>query len=275
MTASTQDLRRAPWRSRVDLVVTFAVRNLKARFTATSLGLIWTLLVPLATVLIYSMVFSVVFRSQPPVMGSGREGVFAAWFFCGLVVWSLFSQGSQAGLASIVGMGSMLQKVYIPSYVPSMAATLGIAIEKVVESAVMLGVFLLLGNVGWTWLLYPLLAVAVAIVAASVGYILAIANVHFRDTAQIYSICLQLLFFLTPIIYPTSIVPETWNGIPLRSLLGLNPIGGFVEIARDLVYHLTLPSASTVLYCLVWTLALPGLAVLVFRRWGQDVSEAV
>lgn len=275
MTATLDPVRQSALSSRLRLIRTFALRDLKARFTATSLGLIWALIVPLATVLIYSTVFAVIFRAQAPPMGNGHDGVFAVWFFCGLVTWNIFAQSTGVSLVSIVGMGPMLQKVYIPSYVPVAASTLTIVLEKCLEACVMLAFLLVFQNVGWTWLLYPLVIVCVGVLSASLGYLLAIAHVHFRDTGQIYTIVLQLLFFLTPVIYPISLIPEDWNGIPLRSLLALNPMADLVEITRALLYELRLPALFPVVYSLAWTLGLTVLAWLVYRRWGRDVSEVV
>jgi ABC-type polysaccharide/polyol phosphate export permease len=99
--------------------------------------------------------------------------------------------------------------------------------------------------------------------------------VHFRDPGQIVGILMQLLFFLTPVMYPPTLIPEEWNGIPLRQLLALNPMADFVEIARLLLYELKLPPLGPVLYCVAWTAALVTLAFVVFRRWGRDVSEAI
>jgi ABC-type polysaccharide/polyol phosphate export permease len=275
MTASLDHMRQTAFRSRLRLIRSFAMRDLKARFTATSLGLVWALVVPLATVLIYSTVFAVIFRAQAPPMGNGHPGVFAVWFFCGLVTWNIFAQSTQGSLISIVGMGPMLQKVYIPSYVPVASATLTIVLEKCLEAAVMLAFLLVYLNVGWTWLLYPLVVVCVGVLAASVGYVLAVAHVYFRDTGQIFSIVIQLLFFLTPVIYPVSLIPEEWNGIPMRALLSLNPMADLVGITRALLYELRLPPVFPVVYSLAWTVGMALLAWLVYRRWGRDVSEVV
>jgi ABC-type polysaccharide/polyol phosphate export permease len=117
--------------------------------------------------------------------------------------------------------------------------------------------------------------VAAGVFATSLGFILGVANVHFRDTVQIFGIVMQFWFFLTPIMYPVDMVPQEWNGIPLRSLLALNPMTSFVEVSRDLLYDLTLPSLGSVLYGLAWVLATALAAVAVYRRWGRDVSEAI
>ncbi|MCU0283624.1 MAG: ABC transporter permease [Candidatus Nanopelagicales bacterium] len=262
-------------RARARLIWAFALRDLRARFTATRLGLLWTLIVPLATVLIYSTVFSVIFRAQAPPMGNGEPGVFAVWFFVGLVAWNVFAQATGGAMGSILGMGAMLQKVSIPAFVPVLASVTTILIEKMLEVSVLLLVLLVFLNVGWTWLLYPLVFVATGVFAAGLGYCLAVAMVHFRDTGQIFGIMLQLWFFLTPIMYPIEMIPEDWNGVPLQSLFALNPMTHFVEISRDLLYDLTLPTLGSVTYALVWMAVALGGAVLVHRRYGRDVSEAI
>ena len=275
MSVDRRQVQQPTWRSRLRLIQTFAIRDLKARFTVTSLGLVWTLLVPLATVVIYSTVFSTIFRAQAPPMGNGHDGVFAVWFFVGLVTWNVFSQASGAGLNSILGMGAMLQKVFIPSYVPAMSAALTVIIEKMLEASVMLVLLLAFLNVSWTWLLYPVAFAAVGVFATSLGYILGVANIHFRDTGQIFAIVMQLWFFVTPIMYPISMIPEEAHGLPLRALIELNPMTGFVEISRDLLYELRLPSAGVVLYCSSWVIVTATLAWIVYRRRGQDVSEFI
>jgi ABC-type polysaccharide/polyol phosphate export permease len=107
------------------------------------------------------------------------------------------------------------------------------------------------------------------------SYCLAVAIVFFRDTGQIVGIVMQLWFFLTPVMYPVDMIPEEWNGIPLRSLLALNPMADFVGIARALLYELRLPPLGPVLYCTAWTIAMVVVARLVYRSRGRDVSEAI
>ncbi len=86
---------------------------------------------------------------------------------------------------------------------------------------------------------------------------------------------MQLWFFLTPIMYPVTLIPEEWNGIPLRGLLALNPMTDFVGIARRLLYELRLPPLGPVLYVGVWTVAVVVVAGVIYRRYGRDVGEAI
>ena len=159
-------------------------------------------------------------------MGNGNDGVFAAWFFVGLVVWNTFSQVTMGGMGSILGMGAMLQKVFIPSYVPVMSSAVTLAVEKLIEAGVMLLVLLLLQNVGWTWLLFPFVLVVLWVFASALSYCLAVAIVHFRDTGQIVGIVMQLWFFLTPVMYPVDDDPGGLERDPASPAARAQPDGG-------------------------------------------------
>lgn len=191
------------------------------------------------------------------------------------MTWNIFSQIANAGMSSLLNMGAMLQKVYIPSWIPAISSGLSIGIERLLEAGVMLAFMLALLNVGWTWVLYPLVLVVVAVFAMSLGYILSVSIVYLRDTGQIFAIFTQLWFFLTPIMYPLDLIPTEWHGVPLRDLFLLNPMTSFVGMSRSLVYELSLPSLGAVLYSLGWTAATVLAARLVYKRWGRDVSEAI
>ena len=98
---------------------------------------------------------------------------------------------------------------------------------------------------------------------------------YFRDIQHLTGVALQLVFFLTPIIYPVTLVPAEWNGIPLQQLIMLNPVSQFVVAFRELSYGLVVPSLSTWLVLLAWAAVALVLASLVYRRWGLDVGEAI
>jgi len=109
----------------------------------------------------------------------------------------------------------------------------------------------------------------------SVTYILATFNVYFRDLAYLITVALQLFFFVTPIIYPITLVPESSHGIPVRALIQANPLAQFVESFRTILYGVSVPSLSTWTVLLAWTAAALGLAVLTYFRRGLDIGEQI
>jgi ABC-type polysaccharide/polyol phosphate export permease len=266
------DRARTPWGYR-QLIWSFAQRDLKARFKGTTIGWAWSLVVPAATVMIYTIVFSVIFRAVPPDFGSGKTGIFAIWFLAGLVPWAFLSGAITGGMPSLLGAGPLLQKVYIPSFVPVLGTVTAILVQSMIEFGLLVVILLIVGNLSWTWMLAPLwLAIYVGF-AASITYMLAIFNVFFRDLNQIVAVALQLLFFLSPIMYTLNIIPESAGPIPLRTVIEANPITQFIEGFRALLYDNVLPSLKQFGYVSLWTLFCLLLAYLVYRWRGLDVSE--
>jgi ABC-type polysaccharide/polyol phosphate export permease len=266
--------RSSIWSSR-SLIWNFAQRELKTRFKGTALGWAWSLMVPIATLLTYSLVFSVVFRATPPDFGTGRSGIFPVWLFAGLIPWSFFLITVNTSIPTLLANGPLLQKVYFPSYAPIVGSATAIGVQTVIEFTILAVVLTLLGVIGPSWLLVPAWFAIFATFVTAVAVSLAVVNVYFRDVAHVVNVALTLLFFLTPIIYTVDLVPVEWNGIPLRAIVSLNPIAGFVESFRSLMYGLEVPPPGTWLILIAWTAFALIAGVLVYRRWGLDIGETV
>lgn len=257
------------------LIWNFTRREMKSRFKGTLIGWAWSFVGPLATILIYSLVFSVIIRVQPPDFGNGHPGNYAVWLITGLVSWNFMSMVVTQGMPALLANGDLLRKVYFPSFVPIVAASLSVGIQSLIELGIVMIVLLAFLNVSWTWLLIPVWAALMFTFATAISYILAVANVRWRDLAQITGVLIQILFFLSPIIYPISLVPEYAGPIPVRLIVQLNPLTQFIEVGRELLYGLTMPPPAQ--WGVILALALAALvgARWVFRRWGQDVGEAL
>lgn len=264
----------SPWSYRY-LIVNFARRDLKARFKGTFLGWLWALAVPITTVLIYSVVFSLVFRAQPPPMGNGDTGHYAVWLLVALVGWNFFLNSMSLAPVTLLASGPLIQKVYIPAYVPTFASTLAVLVQSAIELGVVMAVLALFGNVGWSYLLLPAWIVLFVVFTICLSATVAIVNVHVRDLAQLVGVVLQLLFFVTPILYPASLIPADWNGIPLQAIFALNPLAWYLGGLREILYDLTSPSAGMWLTMLACTAGSVLLLRVVYRRWGLDVSESI
>lgn len=274
MSTVTRSSRGTPWTYR-GLIWNFARRDLKARFRGTVLGWLWSLMLPLATLLIYAAVFSVIFRAVPPPFGNGREGVYAVWLLVGMVTYSFFSVGVNQSIPALLGAGSLLQKIYIPSYVPVIGAAIASGMQTLIEFGILIAILLILGNIGLTWLMFPFVLAIFFVFVVSVSLTLAILNVYARDLQQITAVVVQLLFFLSPILYPIDQIPEEWKGIPVRTIMAANPIAEFIIAIRNCVYDLQWPSFGQMAALLAWTVGAVLLAWWVYVRKGQDIGEAV
>jgi ABC-type polysaccharide/polyol phosphate export permease len=257
------------------LIWNFAQRDLKSRFKGTALGWAWSLMLPLATLLTYSLVFSVIFKIAPPDFGNGRAGFFPVWLWAGLIPWSFFLIAISVAMPTLLANGPMLQKVYFPSYAPIFGGVTAILVQSAIELSILGVVLLFVGNIGLTWLLLPFWAALFVTFVASIAVSLAILNVYYRDLAHLVNVALQLLFYLTPIIYQISYVPESWRGIPLQTIVRLNPLALYVDALRGLAYDLKVPDMWTWLGMAAWAACAVVLAILVYQSRGLDIGEAI
>jgi ABC-type polysaccharide/polyol phosphate export permease len=252
------------------LIWNFAQRDLKARFKGTAVGWGWSLLLPIASLLTYTLVAHYIFKAQPPNFGNGKQGNFAVWLFVGLTTWGFFANGLNTAIGALLGTGGLLKKIYFPSYAPVLGAVIGVAIQSSIELGLVLVVVGLFGNVGLSWLLIPFWAALFVCFVAGISMVFSIANIYFRDLAHIVAVFLQLLFYATPVIYQDSLLA---NHPLAHRLLVSNPMSQFVELSRDLIYGLTPGSWMSWAYLVLWTLISVGLGALVFKHKGRDLGE--
>jgi ABC-type polysaccharide/polyol phosphate export permease len=223
----------------------------------------------------YSIVFSVIFRAAPPDFASGRPGNFTVWLMVGLVPWAFVLIAINISIPTLLANGPLLQKIYFPAFAPILGATLAILVQTMIEFGILAVILVVFGEVGPTWLLFPVWLALFVLFVNGVATTLAILNVYARDLAHITAVILQLLFFLTPIIYPITLVPEQWHGVPLRTLVEANPLSQFIETLRALMYGLKVPDLSHWLLLLAWTTVSVSIAAIVYQRRGQDIGEAI
>ena len=164
------------------------------------------------------------------------------------MVWWAFSSVLLGSINSLFAMGQLLNKVYFPPESPALANIAGALLQSTIEAGLLVVVLFFVQNLSWTILLYPLLLILVCMFALGVGLALSVYNVVYRDVGYLVSIALNVLFFLTPITYPLTLVPVELHGIPLRRIFQMNPLTRFVETSRDLFYFGRLPNVFTVVY---------------------------
>jgi ABC-type polysaccharide/polyol phosphate export permease len=233
------------------------------------------LMAPLATLMTYSLVFGAFFHSAAPNFGNGRPGFFTVWLLAGLVPWNFFLIAILISMPTLLSNGAMLQKVYFPSFAPILGAVVAILVQTLIEFSILAVCLMLFANVGLTWLLFPLWLAPFVVFVTAVALALAILNVHIRDLAHLTNVALQLLFFLTPIIYQIAVIPTSWHGIPMQALVRLNPMAVYVDSLRQLVYDLQVPSLATWLQLIAWAAGAAALAFFVYRWRGLDIGEAI
>lgn len=253
------------------LIQAFAQRDFSTRYRSSVLGWAWSLIQPLATLIIFAAVFSTVFKIQPPELGNGNGGSYAAFLFTGLVTWNLFSSLLNLSMSQLKSNGELLKKVQFPAWAPILGASIVQLMQVVIELVVLIAMFLFLWNVGWTWILAIPILVGTMLFAQGIGLMLSIINARFGDVMYIVAVVLGALYFLTPVLYPISTI-EGQNEL-IVWVIKLNPMSWYVQAMHDAMYSLVAPP-----YYVIIGLVLGGFAVFcaglaVFNRWSEDIGE--
>lgn len=218
----------------LNLFKSLVQRTLTERHKGSILGSLWTFINQLALLLIYTFVFSIVLkvRNNIPGLPEGSHLTFGIWLYSGLLPWLTFARGLNESTRSVITQANLVKKVVFPLYllpiVPICAAF--------VESAS--GLLLLIAFVVlWTQKLYPtvfllpLIWIPQLLFTAGLGYLTAGLTVFLRDIPQAISIILSLWFYMTPILYPVSLIPQpfqTW-------ITWINPMAVTIQIHRELI----------------------------------------
>jgi ABC-type polysaccharide/polyol phosphate export permease len=255
------------------LIGNLAQRELRSRYKKSVLGWAWSLINPLATLAIYTVVFGVFLKVKPPVAGNGTTKSFGLYLFCALIMWNFFNGTVTGCIAALQGAGPLLKKVYFPAVCPGVAYTITVLFQTVVESSIMVLIMIVIDNGSWLFLLFPLVVVMMVMFSIGLGLVLSIWNVYFRDIGYLVGIAMNLLFYATPIIYPLTLVPvEKW-GLPLRKIISANPLTQYVQMSRDLFYLHVLPSLGAFVYTFFASLLTLVVGYWLFNRRALNVSE--
>jgi ABC-2 type transport system permease protein len=261
-----------------ELLWNLTLRELRSKFKRSALGWLWSVINPLASIAIYTIVFGVFFEVVTPVGDPSGLEVYGFFLVCGLLPWTFVANGLSGATASIVGNEGLVKKVYFPRAVLPGASTLAWLASFGVELIVLAVVLMVVGNfvVPWIPVVIALMVLQTGFVLG-VGLVLSAANAYFRDVQHFLAIGLNVWFYATPIIYPPDLPPEEYTllgvTIPVRSLLQLNPMAIFVDAYRDVLYSLRWPALSQ--WVAMTAIALVSLVVgaLVFRRLEPRLAE--
>jgi lipopolysaccharide transport system permease protein len=220
----------SPWRYR-ELLLSMIRRDVLGRYRGSVLGVLWSFLNPLLMLLVYTLVFSVMFKQQWQG-GSGSRTEFALLVFAGLLVFNIFAECVQRAPSLILHNTNYVKKVIFPlEILPWMS--LGSVLLHATASLLiwLLFHFLLIGPPPVTALLLPLVLLPLILFSMGISWLLAGLGVYLRDVGQVVSAFTTALLFVSAVFYPVNVLPEAY-----RSLLLLNPLAMLIEQARDVLF---------------------------------------
>ncbi len=252
------------WRSR-ELVYFLVWRAVKIRYKQTVIGAAWAVIQPLATMLVFTVFFGRLVKIP-------SEGLpYPIFYFSALLPWTYFAGAVQSVTNSVVEQQHVITKVYFPRLLLPIAAAIPGLLDLAIGLVVFLPMLLLYDlNPGKPILMFPVFLLLAVATALSVGLWLAALNTLYRDVRFVVPFVIQIWMFVSPVVYPVSVVPARW-----RWLYGLNPMAGVIEGFRwSLTGHgqpptsLLAVSASAILVVLVGGL-------IFFRRMEGTIADVV
>jgi lipopolysaccharide transport system permease protein len=255
---------REIWKYR-ELFYFLANRDLKIRYKQTLLGVVWVVIQPLSTMLIFTVLFGRV--AGLPSDGSPH----AVFYLAALLPWTYFSTNLVQIGNSLVGNAGLLTKVYFPRIILPASVALAGLVDMLIGSICLIGVMIYYRIPPTTALvLWPLLVIMLFLFTLGIGQILAALNVKYRDIKYAIPFAVQVMLFLTPIIYPASIVTGRY-----RLALALNPLSGLIEAFRFSIIPTSQMDWAVFIVSIVATLSLGVGGVWYFQRTERAFADIV
>jgi len=263
-----------------ELVVNLTLRELRSKYKKSVLGWTWSLLNPVASVIIYTVVFGVFLKVNPPRGDPSGLKSFVMFLLCALVPWNFMANTLTLSLDSLVMNANLIKKVYFPRELLVASTVASLDVTFLIELGVLGVILLIVGNMIIPWI--PLALLLVAMLTGMMlgwGMVLAVCNVYFRDVKHFMNIIIMALFYSAPIVYPVTLVPESREvagvDVPVRAIYELNPIARFIEAFRTVLYDLRFPSWSTMIYLMGWTIGSLLIGWWVFGKLEPRLAEEV
>jgi len=217
-------------------------RDFVTRYRRSVLGILWSLLNPLLTMLVLTMVFSIVFRFEIEF--------FPVYLLSGQLIFNFFAESTNTAMTSIIGNAGVIKKVYVPKYIFPASRVVSSLVNVFFSFVAFIFVVLVTrAPMHWTILLMPIPMLYTFLFSLGIGMLLSSMAVFFRDLSYIYGIFITLLMFLTPIFYPIDILPDR-----VFQLIHLNPIFHYVSYFRALALDGVIPGLWTNVICLGFAL---------------------
>jgi lipopolysaccharide transport system permease protein len=246
-----------------ELLYFFAWRDIKVRYKQTVMGVLWAIIQPFLTMVIFSLFFG-------RLANIPSDGLpYPVFSYAALVPWTFFANALNQASNSLVVNASMIKKIYFPRLALPIATVLAGVIDFVLSFVVLLGMMLYYGlvptlNVLWL----PLFLLLALVTSLGVSLWLSVLNVQFRDVRYTIPFLTQAWLFVTPIAYPSSMLSEFW-----RTVYGLNPMAGVVEGFRWALLGTGTPPGKMIIVSALVALTLFISGAFYFRRMEQSFAD--
>ena len=236
-------------------------KDFKIKYRRSVLGVAWSVLNPLFTMLVLTVVFRVILRIDVGVD-------FATYYIVGASLWNFFSEATSTSISSILTAGALIRKVYIPKYIFPLEKCVFSLVNFAFSLVAVLAVMLIRGVYPtWTTLLFPIPVLYCFVFACGLSLFLSAVTVYFRDVQHLYSVLLTMWIYLTPILYSMDTLEKLGSNMQfIKYVVSLNPLTQYVNYFRSVVMMGQLPTLKDNLICMAMSLIALGFGALVFKK---------
>jgi lipopolysaccharide transport system permease protein len=242
-------------------------REFQTKYRNSLLGIAWPILSPLVMITIYTVVFSQIMKSKLP--GIDDTFSYSIYLCIGIITWNLFTEITIRGQNVFLENANLIKKLNFPKLCLPLIVIGGALLNFLIVFFLFTMILLATNHFpGWVYLaVFPLLILQICF-AICLGISLGVLNVFFRDVGQLYSIFLQFWFWLTPIVYPSDILPAF-----VRPYLYLNPMNSIVNAYHDIFVNKHWPDWSSLSFTLILTLILAIFGYRLFDKYGGEMVD--
>ncbi|MCG8611402.1 MAG: ABC transporter permease [Pseudomonadales bacterium] len=243
-------------------------REFQSQYNGSLLGALWLVLNPLAMVLIYTLVFSQVMKARLPGMDDTLS--YSIYLIAGITTWTFFSEVVLRSTTTFIEQANLLKKAVFPRISLPIIILISSSINFVIIFSIFMGFLVVIDRVpGLVLLAFIPLLLLQQLIAIGLGLLLGTLNVFFRDIGQFTTIMLQFWFWLTPIVYPASVIPDWARDI----LFTWNPIAPIVQGYQTIVLQQQWPDWSSYYPQLILGIGLFILSYTLFRKLSADMVD--
>jgi lipopolysaccharide transport system permease protein len=272
---SAQAARRAVWRPlwelprRFDLILSLTRRELAARYRGSVLGVVWAMVTPVVMIAIFTFIFAGIFGARFGASGSAWD--FALYLFCGLLPWTAFQETVQHSSQTVVAHANLVKRVVFPlEILPVALALTALATQMFGTLALLFAALIIRGELHATLLWLPVVILPQLIATLGLAWLVASLGVFLRDIVQGIGLLLTAWLYLTPIIYPESVVPERF-----RPLIRANPFTHLIRSYRRIILEGAMPDWRGLAYFTAFALVCFIFGYWWFARTRKNFADVI
>ncbi len=238
-------------------------KDIRGKYKGSFLGVLWSFVNPLLSVLVYAIVFPLILKDSQPH--------YVTYLVIGIIPWTFFTTAVSLGTTSILVNSGIIKKVYFPREILPISVVTSALINFLISCVIIL-IFVIFSGIGLSKyiLLLPIVVIAQYLLTLGIVLITSAINVYIRDAEYIINFIISMLFYATPILYAPDLFPPN-----LRFIHTLNPLATLINAYRDIFYYKVIPDVGSLFILIIFSIGLTMVGYRVFNKLEKGFAEEV